>query len=243
MKIGLVAEQFINGDLDFNLHQIEKWLSANSHQGFDLLCFGESFLQGFDGLTWDTITDLGIALEQTDPHILSLCRLAKTYRTGLGFGYIEKEGNNLYSSYMIISARGEKVTNFRRVSPGWKEPTADENHYLEGQGFETVGLCGKKIAIAICGDLWHDDLVADLKNQQAELILWPLYLDYSPEQWYSGELEAYARRTGELNVPVLMINSYVDTPDRAKGGAYVFSNGTVAQELPLGETGILEVTL
>ncbi|MFZ3070660.1 MAG: carbon-nitrogen hydrolase family protein [Anaerolineaceae bacterium] len=243
MKVGLIAEQFINGDVEFNLHQIEKWLNASSHQGFDLLCFGEAFLQGFDGLTWEYMADLQIALEQTDPRILSLSKLAKVHQTGLGFGYIEKEGQTLYSSYLVVSAQGEKVTNFRRISPGWKESITDERYYREGHDFKTFELCNKKIAIAICGDLWHDDLLANLKKQQAELVLWPLYLDYTTEQWVSGEREAYARRAGELNVPVLMINSYVDALNLAKGGACVFSNGMVAQELPMEETGLLEVVL
>ncbi len=52
MKIGLVSELFRNGDMEFNVEQMRQRLIECSTQGFDLICFGESFLQGFDGLAW-----------------------------------------------------------------------------------------------------------------------------------------------------------------------------------------------
>lgn len=49
MKIGLASYKFINQDLSFNLSQIEKAMQA-AQGSVDLLCFGETFLQGFDAL-------------------------------------------------------------------------------------------------------------------------------------------------------------------------------------------------
>ena len=41
-------------------------------------------------------------------------------------------------------------------------------------------------------------------------------------------------------MPVLFVNSFVDEDDRAKGGgAYVFYQGKVVEELEPGEEGVL----
>jgi len=38
-----------------------------------------------------------------------------------------------------------------------------------------------------------------------------------------------------------MVNCFDDGEDIARGGAFVFEQGRVSQELPMGETGILLV--
>ena len=49
MKIGLVSYEFKNGEIEYNIEKIEKAIiSANGKA--DLLCFGETFLQGFLGI-------------------------------------------------------------------------------------------------------------------------------------------------------------------------------------------------
>lgn len=239
MRIGLIAERYIDGDLDFNFFQMSRWLSDYSQQGCDLLCFGESFAHGFEALCWQQKHDIRIALTQDDKRIQQLAKVARENETGIGFGYIEREGRKLFSSYMVISSRGDLLFNFRRVSPGWKTSAADSGIYLEGSSYDCFQLNGKTIGAAICGDLWHDDLLLKFNAQPSELLLWPLYVSYTPEYWYGGERDAYAQRVASLNRPVLMINSISDPPDQAFGGAYVFDSGRISQELPLGQSGIL----
>ena len=42
-----------------------------------------------------------------------------------------------------------------------------------------------------------------------------------------------------MPMPVLFVNSFVDEDDRAKGGAYVFYQGKVVEELEPGKEGVL----
>lgn len=241
MRIGLIAEKYIDKDLEHNFAQMIKWLKQCEGQGYDLLCFGESFAHGFEALTWEHEKDLEIAITQSDPRIERLRRQAKRSKTGIAFGYIEKVEDKLFSSYLVLSGEGEVLANFRRVSVGWKEPIADHDFYLEGKDYTPFEFKDKKIGIAICGDLWHDDLFENFKEQQSDLLLWPLYINYTPKDWYDGEREAYAERAGDLQRPVLMINSLSDPPTQAFGGCYVFNSGRIEQELPLGGGGMLTV--
>lgn len=243
MRIGLIADRFINNDLDHNFGRMSSWLTRCAGLRYDLLCFGESFAQGFDALTWQPDRDVEIALMQNNSHIQKLAETAHACQTGIGFGYLERDEKYFYSSYMVISNQGNQLVNFRRVSPGWKERVSDPGIYQEGNAFGSFHLEGKNIGIAICGDLWHDELLERFCEQEKDLLLWPLYINYSPEDWFGGEREEYAKRVAALNRPVLMINSLSDAPEKAYGGAYVFENGIVKQELALGESGILTVTI
>ena len=62
LTIGLAQYKFINKDISFNLGQVKKAMEACKGK-VDLLCFGESFLQGFDSLSWDYERDKHIALD------------------------------------------------------------------------------------------------------------------------------------------------------------------------------------
>ena len=57
MKFALAASRFVNGDLAFNLSQIERGMEAAAGEGAALLCFGEAFLQGFDAFCWRYAAD------------------------------------------------------------------------------------------------------------------------------------------------------------------------------------------
>ncbi len=241
MRIGLISEAFIDKDLDFNFAQMTRWLRKSEGKAYDLLCFGESFAHGFDGLSWNYEEDLKIALHKDDQRICQLAQTARECKTGIAFGYIERDGQNLYSSYLVLSAEGKQLCNFRRLSPGWKEPIANPVTYLEGKTYDTFQLKDKTFGIAICGDLWHDDLLENFQQQKSDLLLWPLYINYNPHEWEVQEKAAYAERAGMLKRPVLMINSLSAPPNQSFGGAYLFDEGIIKAELAMGDSGILTI--
>ena len=71
MKIGLVSYEFKNGEIEYNIKKIEKAIiSANGKA--DLLCFGETFLQGFDSLSWNYETDKDVAITKDSSIKLTL---------------------------------------------------------------------------------------------------------------------------------------------------------------------------
>ncbi len=126
MKIGLAAYAFENGDIAFNLHQIEKAMAAVSGKA-DLLCFGETFLQGFDALAWQYERDKDVAVSQDSPVMEQLKALTVQYGVDLLFGYVERDGERIYSSCAVIE-RGALLHNYRRISRGWKEYDITDGH-------------------------------------------------------------------------------------------------------------------
>ena len=117
MKIGLASYRFKNRNITFNLSQIEKALQE-SQRKVDLLCFGETFLQGFDSLCWEFQTDKDMAITQDSIVMQRICNLTVKYRTDLLFGYVEREGDSIYSSRAVI-AQGKPIHHYRRISKNW----------------------------------------------------------------------------------------------------------------------------
>lgn len=233
MKIGLACYEFRNNDVPFNLSQIERALQS-AGGGVDLLCFGETFLQGFDALSWDYERDKDIAVSAGSEVMERLCGMTREYGTGVLLGYLERDGDGLYSSCAVM-ADGQLAHNYRRISKGWKEYTVTDGHYREGARTGGFAFRGVPVKIALCGDLW--DYPERFRTDG--LLIWPVYVSFSLDEWqghearYAAQARLAARRT-------LMVNS-ISRESVSHGGAFCFVDGAVEQKLPYDREGILSV--
>lgn len=244
MKINLMSLAFKTKDIEHNKNIIIKSMREYAHKA-DLLVFGESFLHGFEALSWNYEKDKAIAININDDIINEIKFAAKENSIAVSFGMIEKTDDALYSSQITISKAGEVIDVFRRVSDGWKEPIADA-HYKEGEGFHTFDFEGKKILIGICGDFWHDEFIQKAGAIEKDLVLWPVYTDFEPRVWNEEEKFEYAEQAAKLKSPVLYVNSVCydfDEPYIAKGGACYFDGGKIIKEVPSGAEAALAVEI
>lgn len=234
MIIGLVSYRCENRNTAFNMKQIELAMQRSAGKA-DLLCFGEAFLQGFDALCWEYESDRAIALELSSETISQLRRWTKKYGISLITGYIEKDEEKLFSSCVVLSD-GEIVHNYRRISKGWKEYRKTDGHYCEGNETGTFRLHGKDMELALCGDLWEfpDRFRTD------QLLIWPVYVNYTAEEWNNGALDEYAAQAATAARDVLMINP-IDQDPANHGGSFHFYNGQTVAKLPFDQEGILIV--
>lgn len=238
MKISLCAvEQRLN-DKEFNLKQIEKYARDEALNGADMCVFGESFLQGFECLSFVYKDDVGVPVTQNSNEIAEVRRIARENEIAISFGYIENDHGAFYSSQMTVTKRGEIINNYRRMSPGWKEPSACSD-YREGDKLYLYKMDGVSFSTLICGDFWDENLYTYISMIDSDVLLWPVFVDFSVIDWYKNEFEDYRNQSQLVPMPVLFVNSFVDEDDRAKGGAYVFFQGKVVEELEPGEAGVL----
>ncbi len=233
MKIGLAAYQFINNNITFNLSQIECGMKSAEGKA-ELLCFGEAFLQGFDSMNWDYEHDKTIAFSQSSEIIRILCDFTIRYGVDLLLGYLEKEGDRLYSSCMVIE-NGEIIHNYRRISIGWKYYWITNEHYCEGNDSKDFLYKGRTMRIALCGDLW--DAPNSFKTNG--ILIWPVYVNFSLDEWCKYESE-YAQQAQLAASKTLMVNSITRDPE-CMGGVFYFSNGKIAAKLPYNTEDILFV--
>ena len=234
MRIGLAAYRCENRNMDFNIGQIERALKEAQGK-VDLLCFGEAFLQGFDSLDWKYETDKKTAVAQDSETMDRLRCLTVQYHTAMLVGYIEREGDTLYSSCIVL-AEGKTIHNYRRISRGWKDYTQTDNHYREGTETGEFSLQGKKIMLSLCGDMW--DFPERFKTDH--LLIWPVYVNYTLEDWEDGTVEDYAAQAALAAKDALLVNP-LDNDPVSHGGAFRFRNGKVTDRIAFDSEQILIV--
>lgn len=242
MKIALAAVGFITNDTAYNLEKIKTSIEKYASE-VDLILFGESFLQGFECLSWDYAKDVNIAVHQDSELINDIRAMCEINRVSVSFRYIEKDEDNLYSSQLTIDKNGETVDNFRRVSIGWKEPIADFQ-YVEGKGFGQFTYIDKTVSVALCGDLWYEDNCIQMKNLDSDIVLWPVYTDFDSQEWNESMKHEYAEQAEKCGDKVLYVNSYCldqNSQGIARGGAALFSQGKIESEILAGIEGVLVV--
>lgn len=235
IRIGLAAYECRDGDTAFNLGQIER--AMRDAQGrVDLLCFGETFLQGFNALCWDYEADKKIAVSTDSEIFRRLGGLTVRYGVDLLLGYIETCGDAIYSSCAVLE-KGKLLHNYRRISRGWKEYNKTDSHYREGT--ETGGFLyrGRPVMLALCGDLW--DFPERFKTEH--LLIWPVYVNFSLEEWTGYEAE-YAQQAKLAASRTLLVNAISRDPV-SHGGAFYFADGRVTERLAYDTEDILIVEI
>ena len=244
MRIALAALGFVNGDTPRNLQTILTLMAQYAGQA-DLVLFGEAFLQGFDAANFEPAHDRSVALTLVDPDILRIREAARQHCIAVSFGFIEQDEPLFYSAQLTIDQSGVIANHYRRVSPGWKLPHAGAE-YREGEGFSAFTLFGKRCVLGLCGDLWYEENIAAIRRLAPDVVLWPVYTDYSADEWNATEKLEYAEQAGRLGADVLYVNPVRldrSSDENAFGGAAHFLGGQIAADLPAGREGVLIVEL
>jgi len=237
MKIGLVSYEFNNGKIEYNIEKIEKAIiSANGKA--DLLCFGETFFQGFDSLSWNYEIDKSIAITKESVTMEKLKKLSEKYKIDLGIGYIEREKEKIYSSFIVIE-KGKIIHNYRRITKNWKEYSITDEHYCEGEISETFIYKNREFKIALCGDMW----ICPEKFKTNGILLWPVYCNFTKDEWENTEQSEYAKQSKLASDNVLLVNSITKEELISVGGAYYFKNGKIEKSLELDKEDILIVEI
>ena len=234
MKIGLASYGFRNNDVAFNTAQMERAMEAAQGR-VDLLCFGETFLQGFDALSWNYDTDKDIAISTGSEVMRRLCGMTTEYQVDLLFGYIEKSGDSLYSSCAFIE-NGELTCNYRRISKGWKEYSITDGNFREGTETDGFSYHGQPMKIALCGDLWE----CPERFKTDGLLIWPVYVNFELDEWPRREIE-YAQQARLAARRTLMVNSLSQNPV-SHGGAFYFVDGKIEKKLAYDVEDILIIS-
>lgn len=238
MRIALLAAN-LNGTPEAQVAQIDEYLS--DFLSVDMLSLGNAYLLGENKLSGDYEKDLAIAMGKDSKEILMLQAIAKKRRTAISFGFIERDENDIiYNSYAVIDGGGNVVFIQRSKSDFWK-PVEGDNRYGDGEDYTMINYKGLTFVVANYGDLQHMDNILTLNSMNPDAILWPISLEFNPTEWRNEGLNELASQLSILKSHVLLVNTYSDQEGYPSGGAYLFHEGNVLKELPLGNTGILIV--
>lgn len=237
MKIALAPVKLKNKDVAFNMSQIKHYMQQAKENNAILICFGESYLQGFHCLTWNYDVDCKIAISVHSPIFQLLLNLTKEIGIDLLIGFYELDINSIYSSCALLS-NGKIFHKYRYISKGWKNTSKADAHYREGNTVTCFTYHDKKCLLALCGDVWDQPKRFSLGQ---DLFFWLVYVGWTKEKWNSSEKNAYAKQAKYCCKTTLYVNSICIND--ANGGAALWMDGTIQAEVPMDTEKLLIVEI
>ena len=244
MNIALVSMDASGGLADARWRLMETIPQACELDA-DIICFPEFSNSGFP--TDDYETDLSLA--ETIPGLLTdaIGDIAKEYGKHIAIGLLERDGENLFDTALLINPAGEIQLKYRRISPHWRKKDAE--FYREGDDLPITETPYGKMAFLICGDLFDDDILELAHAQEPDFVIIPMArcLDgrtYDNDLWRE-ELTHYEKQVRELGCDSFLVNLYTDKSHGAYvgGSAYIDRLGKARVTGPLGQPIIIFLSI
>ena len=251
MRTGMRAALVVNPvtrDWKSNLTRIVQMVHEAADNGSHLVLLGEMAVTGMINND-DPLHDLPLAEQIPGPLTDRLSETAATLEIWLGFGLLERDGETLFDTALLLSPRGEVVLKHRRAQPQWHGPHADPAIYRQGTGPRKAETDLGSVVFLICGDLWDEALRRQARSLRPDWVLHPhgrSFADGSRDQkqWETGHLPDYQRLVATLDAPVLAtsylcIEAFSEEADTYGGAAVFDRDGSLVAAHPLDRTGIL----
>ena len=249
LRAALAVHQ-VTGDVDDNVAQILDMIDQAAGAGCDLVLFAEAASTGLINDD-DPAHDLPLGQEIPGPVTRLLARRCRERGIWTAIGLLEREGQTLYDSAVLIAPDGEIWLKYRRMQPQWHGRKADPRVYRQGTALDRVKTSLGSFAFVLCGDLFDDEIVDRVREVAPDWLLFPFARCFNDGAWDQGrwdseEMPEYAARVRLVGTTTLMTNylASAELMGGAFGGAFVVAaDGEVVHSLALGRTGLLAVDL
>ncbi len=183
MKVGFVQFSPVFGAKEKNFEKIEKLLS---NINADLIVLPELFNTGYLFLNKQELTEMAEPKKGAETYnfILNLCKRKKC---AIVYGFAEKDGENLYNSAILMSAKGI-IGHYRKTHLFFEEWFIFTPGDLPYQVFEYNGV---KIGILVCFDYIYPEAMRTLALKGAQIVVLPanLVLHFCPDAMVTRSLE------------------------------------------------------
>jgi len=246
MRIALATFR-VTSSLERNLDEMNRMVMDAASSGARLVLFPEAAPTGLLNND-DPSHDLALGSPVPGPITRRWQQLAN--RTGIYFasGLLERAGNRLYDSAVLLNPEGELLLHYRRIQPQWHGADADPEVYRQGAEVPVAVTELGRVVVLICGDLFDDGICGQAGENKPNLLLVPFSRNFGDgsfdqQRWNREELNSYAARAVRVGVTTAMVNGLED-PAASEypsfGGAWMISpDGAVLASLPLGQPGML----
>jgi len=235
-----------------NLKTILGMLDGAAQQGAKLALLGEMAATGMLNND-DPVHDLVLGQPIPGPVTDTLCTAAARLGIWIGCGLLERDGDHLYDTAVLISPAGRVHGKYRRMQPHWHSAQADPGVYRQGERLLKFEADFGLALFLICGDLYDEDLLAQARDLRPDWVLHPHARSFDdgsrdPRRWEREDLPDYERLASQVGAPVLAVgylwaDEYLEQAD-SYGGAMAFDReGRLVKNLPIGQAGVLMVDI
>jgi 5-aminopentanamidase len=235
VKVAACQLPEVRENIDRALVWMETYLAAADSQLVDLVCFPECYLQGYlcDG---PSAQAYGLRLKSAAFGAV-LARLSR-FRCMFVFGLIEKEGDRLFNSAVVVR-HGELLGCYRKT-----HLLGGEAIFEPGTSYPTFEIRGLRFGINICYDTNFPEAAAAVAAQGGSLIVCPannmMRLE-AAERWKPLHNEIRAKRARETGCWLLSSDVTGARDSRISYGptAVIDPNGRVRGQVPLLKSGMV----
>ncbi len=159
IRLSLVQMGSVVGDTDGNLQRMIQ--KINELSGSDIICFPEACLTGY------TSDDPGPhSISSDDERIKILCKNAKISDITIIFGFIERDGEDLFITHAVADGTG-KIGFYRKTHLGRGERSA----FRPGDVISAFDSPLSRIGIQLCWESHFPDITCKLRKEGAEIVL------------------------------------------------------------------------
>jgi len=177
LVIAMCQTFVVDGDREGNFRRIEYALEAAKAKGAQLACFPESALLG-----WVNPEAHQLAYPIPGADSDRICDLARKYGMMICIGLEEKDGDRLYGSVILVSAKGELLAKHRKINvlPELMTPPYTPGNVAD---IKAVGVDGRRIGLLVCADTFMGDALKKMAQQKPDLVLVPYGWAAEKEKW------------------------------------------------------------
>jgi len=167
INITLVQENPIVGNVEYNYNLILKARNDTNSENADLIVFSELFMSGYP--PEDLVLRYSF-LDEIDKYLKLLVEETKKPGPAILVGLPVRDKNQIFNSVVLID-NGEIISIQHKCHLPNYDVFDEERIFDKGNLPGPINFRGLKIGVAICEDIWHEDVVECLAETGAELLI------------------------------------------------------------------------
>jgi NAD+ synthase len=167
INIALVQENPIVGNVEHNFNLILKARNDTNSENADLIVFSELFMSGYP--PEDLVLRYSF-LDEIDTYLKLLVEETKKPGPAILVGLPVRDKNQIFNSVVLID-NGKIISTQHKCHLPNYDVFDEERIFNKGNLPGPINFRGLKIGVAICEDIWHEDVVECLAETGAELLI------------------------------------------------------------------------
>ena len=167
MKIEIHQVNPIVGDIEYNFNKILSCVKDSNKKNVDLAVFGELTLVGYPAE--DLILNKSF-IKRVAEFLDKLILFSKKVRTPFLIGLPIEIQSKVYNAAVLIHNGRILARHFKNKLPSYS--LFDEHRvFNKGKEIEILNFQNQKICLLICEDLWHEEIINEVKKNSIDLLI------------------------------------------------------------------------
>ena len=167
INIALVQENPIVGNIEHNYNLILEARNDANSENTDLMVFSELFLSGYPP---EDLVLRHSFLDEIDMYLKLLVEETKKPGPAVLVGLPVRDRNQIFNSVALID-NGKIISIQHKCHLPNYDVFDEERIFNKGDLPGPINFRGMKIGLAICEDIWHEDVVECLAETGAEILI------------------------------------------------------------------------